>query len=196
MSLGLVLAVGALGVADGGALGVVDGGALWVADGVGLVAVGFGLACGAGVAGTTGAAAGGSGGGVGSGGSGADVAAGGVGSPATVARGGVSITGVGGTSSAELPLRTMKNAVVIPPMTTKAPTPIKASVAPDVPLRRRGGLGGGNAAAPPYGVPGPAAPEMPAEAYGAPPYGPAAPCANGGAPPGTVPPGGYAPAGP
>ncbi|WP_437680640.1 hypothetical protein [Sorangium sp. So ce131] len=131
-------------------------GAVWVDDGVvvrtgrvvevcaavGLVAGVVGLGCGRG-GGWTATGAGSTGGG-----SGVVVAGGGGGgSPATDAgAGGVSTTGTEATSSEELPLRAMKMAVVRPPITTKAPTPINASVGPELLPRDRAPIGGGGSA--------------------------------------------------
>ncbi|WP_159396915.1 hypothetical protein [Sorangium cellulosum] len=113
---------------------------------VGLVAGVVGLGCGRGGGGVWTATGAGSTGG----GSGVVVAGGGCGgSLATDAgAGGASTTGSEAASSEELPLRAMKTAVVRPPITTKAPTPINASVGPELLPRDRAPIGGGSAPTP------------------------------------------------
>ncbi len=142
------------GVVAAGAVGVVGGAVDGTVGTVGVV-VGFvGLGCARGGGGFGAATGTGSGGG----GSGVVVAGGGgAGSPATDAgAGGASTCGSSVTSSDELPLRITKKAVVRPPMTTNAPSPISASVGPELLGRGREGTGAeyspplpGSAGAPP-----------------------------------------------
>ncbi|XXY47980.1 hypothetical protein WME91_49050 [Sorangium sp. So ce269] len=126
--------------------------------------------------------------GAGSGGGGSGVVAvgrGGGGSLATDAgAGGVSTAGSVAASSDEPPLRNMKKAIVGPPMTTKAPIPISASVRPELFGRGRAAIGAAYIGALPgaWGAPwypgAPAAPGPPGAPNGEPPYGLAGGCAG------------------